>query len=126
MAQETADDTIAYNYRPERELWNSWKLTVRRDKPLNQRLDELLALDRDNDLNRLVDKSESGGLGADVDDLRNAIERADPGDDRVRLDAVRIRRRCMTALPNARENGADKAADELAEIQQIVNDLLDA
>lgn len=125
MNDDTDADRIAYNYRPLRSKWNEWKRTVRRDKALDVRLDELLELDRDHDLEGLIEQAAADELGADVDRIADAIEQADPGEETVRLSAVRIRRRCMTALPDARENGADRAAEELAEIQQIANDLLE-
>jgi hypothetical protein len=121
---DDGEDRIAYNYRPTRELWGRWKRTVPRDIALYDRLDRLLELDAEHDLDGLVER-DGKGEPAGVEALTEAIEQADPPDNEVRLAAVRIRRRCMTALPAAREAGADTAADELAEIQQIANDLLD-
>lgn len=129
MGEDTDTDRIAYNYRPSRALWNDWKLTVRRDKSLDTRLDELLELDRDHDLERVIKERKAQTISDDAKSVLEAVERVingpDNSDERIRLDAVRIRRRCMTALPAAREQGADRAAEELAEIQQIANDLLE-
>lgn len=118
-------EQVAFSYRPDRSLWNTWKVTVQREKALHDRLDELLELDAEHDLDDLVYQAEHDGRTRRVDELVDAIQQADPEEDNVRLEAMRIRRRCMTALPAAREAGADTAAEELAEIQQIANDLLD-
>jgi len=110
MPPSDRDERVTYTYEPYREDWVEWKRTVPRDIALYQRLDDLRAIDRDFDLRRLV---------AATHPPPDSI-----ADDRTRLALVRIRQKCMSSLPAAREQGCDTAADELNEIQSICNDLL--
>lgn len=116
------EQTIRYTYEVPKDDWRSWKLTVPRDISLRERLDTLREYDRDHDLDALV----ASGSGLTADDVADALEAADAADvDEVRLTAMRLRRRCMTALPDAREHGADRAADELSEMQDLADELLE-
>lgn len=127
MPEVDADDQelVYYNYRPERSDWDAWKATVPRHVSLHDRLDQLRALDRQYDLDALTDESDASEQPLSADALEEAIRSCEIDNDDYRLALVRIRRRCMTALPDARENDADRAGDELTEIQNIVQELLD-
>lgn len=45
-APETAD-MVRYQFQIDDETWNEWKMTVPRDKSLEQRIIELIEADRD-------------------------------------------------------------------------------
>ena len=101
-------DHVSYLYQTDPEVWTAWKRTVPRDTPLYERLDRLLAYDRDHDIDHLVAR--------DVD-----IDRETDG---VALTALRIRRRCASGVQNARAEGADDAAEALTEIKQLADGML--
>lgn len=138
-ADADAEERITYTYEPDERDWRDWTNTVPRATPLYRRLDTLLAYDREHDLDALVETAESDAdpdepttpqeqiAAADADDLDAALEALEPGvdADTVSVAMVRIRRRCMTGLPDAREHGADRAAEELSEIQDIANRVLE-
>ena len=109
-ADADAADRVSYLYEPDRDDWTAWKNTVPRDTALYRRLDTLLKYDRHHDLDELV---------------ANDAE-IDPNADGVALTALRIRRRCASGVQNARAEGADDAAEALAEIQALANSLLES
>lgn len=109
----TADpdtDRVAYTYRPDADAWGEWKDTVPRSTALYSRLDTLLAYDTHNDLDELV--ASEASIDADADG--------------VPVTMVRIRRRCASAVQSARAEGADDAAEALAEIQALATNVLES
>ena len=103
-------DHVSYLYQTDADVWTDWKRTVPRDVPLYERLDRLLAYDRDHDIDHLVAR--------EVD-----LDRETDG---VALTALRIRRRCASGVQNARAEGADDAAEALTEIKQLADGMLRA
>ena len=133
-------DHVSYLYQTDAELWDAWKRHVPRDTPLYARLDELIELDRQYDLETLVADDDGRArvvrdptpaeLVAAVDDddrlfeaLETVADDADP--DSVPLTAVRIRRRCASGVQDARAEGADTAAEALTEIKRLAEAMLD-
>lgn len=104
-----------------RDEWDDWKREVPREQPLRERLDDLRAIDRDFDLRRQL-ADDTARLDAEA--IEAVLTDPPPGTDDTRLALVRIRRRAMSALPSARDQGCDKAADELHEIHEICDELL--
>lgn len=103
------EETISYTLRPHQDLWQDWKHTVPRDTALHTRLFRLLEYDTNHDLDALVMQD------ADLD--------AAEGD--VSVTMMRIRHRCMSAIQDAREQGADDAAESLKEIQGMATQVLE-
>jgi hypothetical protein len=118
------DDRLAYRYEADRDDWTRWKRQVPREQSLRERLDDLRRLDRDFDVRALV-AAETNTDDLDADALGALLEDPPPEADRTRVALLQIRRRCMSALPAARSEGCDAAADKLSEIQSICDDLLD-
>jgi len=125
-------DTLDYLYSTDRASWEAWKQQIPRDVTIEQRLNDLRDIDRRFDLTELLTDREPG----DPLEPPIVIETLIPGarervvvapDDAVdiNLAALQIRRRCMTALPAARTNGCDKAADEINEIKQVADAILE-
>lgn len=126
MPLQDRDRRISYTYEPPRDSWTEWKRQVPREQSLRERLDDLRRLDRDFDLRALVaERADGEGDGVDTEALAAVLENPPPNADKTRVALVQIRRRCMSALPAARSEGCDEAADKLAEIQSICDDLLD-
>lgn len=106
-ADADAAERVSYLYEPDAEAWRAWKSTVDRNTALYRRLDTLLEYDRDHDIDAMIEAMQA-------DDAEN-----------VSLTALRIRRRCASGVQNARAEGADDAAEALAEIQALANQLLE-
>jgi len=121
-----ADGVLNYRYEADREDWRTWKREVPRSQSLRERLDELRALDRRFDLRAVVAERHAADVPTrlDADAIERVLSDPPPETDDTRLALVRIRRRTMSALPSAREQGCDRAADELHEIQSICDELL--
>lgn len=119
------DDRISYTYEPTRDSWDAWKRGVPREQSLRERLDDLRRLDRDFDLRALVALAYGDTGGMDADALADVLESPPPNADRTRVALVQIRQKCMSGLPAARADGCDDAADKLAEVKSICDELLD-
>jgi hypothetical protein len=104
------DERVHYTYAPRRDDWREWTDTVPRSTPIYARLDTLLRYDREHDLDTLVARD-------------SELEASDDG---VAVQMVRIRRRCAAAVQTARQNGADDAADALAEIKHLATGVLES
>lgn len=110
-AQSDGDtDRVPVLYDPETDEWTDWKQNLDGEEAPFNRLDTLLAYDRHHDLDALVAR--------DSDIL--------PSDDGVPVQMLRIRRRCASAVQSARQDGADDAADALAEIKAIAQSVLES
>ena len=133
-------DHVSYLYQTDADAWDAWTRTVPRDTPLYARLDRLLEVDREYDLDTLVaDDDGSARIVRDptpaelvdavsdderlYDALETVADDADP--DSVPLTAVRIRRRCASGVQDARAEGADTAAEALTEIKRLAEAMLD-
>ena len=134
-------DYVSYLYQTERDAWDAWTRTVPRDTHLYERLDRLLDVDREYDLDTLVADDDGSArivrdptaaeLVAAVDDdarlYRVLDELADDADaESIGVTAVRIRRRCASGVQDARANGADTAAEALTEIKQLAEAMLES
>lgn len=104
------EDAIAYNLQIHENDWRDWKQTVPRDTALWSRLYTLIEYDTRHNLDELV--------------LQDAELDVGDGDD-VSVTMMRIRHRCMSAVQDARENGAGEAAEALAEIQGMATGVLE-
>ena len=125
-------DTLDYLYSTDRASWEAWKAQIPRDVTIEQRLNDLRDIDRRFDLRALLAERDTDApltpplsVGALLDADRETL--VEPPDDAVdiNLAALQIRRRCMTALPAARTNGCDKAADEINEIKKVADAILE-
>ena len=134
-------DYVSYLYQTERDAWDAWTRTVPRDTHLYERLDRLLDVDREYDLDTLVADDDGSArivrdptaaeLVAAVDDdarlYRVLDELADDAEaESIGVTAVRIRRRCASGVQDARANGADTAAEALTEIKQLAEAMLES
>ena len=134
-------DYVSYLYQTERDAWDAWTRTVPRDTHLYERLDRLLDVDRQYDLETLVADDDGSArivrdptaaeLVAAVDDdarlYRVLDDLADDAEaESIGVTAVRIRRRCASGVQDARANGADTAAEALTEIKQLAEAMLES
>ena len=119
-------DTLDYLYSTDRASWEAWKQQIPRDVTIEQRLNDLREIDRHYDLRELTDTTAPTETKADalnLQPLADALRHTEQMD--IALAALQIRRRCMTALPAARTNGCDKAADEINEIKKVADAILE-
>jgi len=104
------------------DAWSASDFTVERGETVTRDVDlRALLAARDTDAPLTPPLSVGALLDADRETL------VEPPDDAVdiNLAALQIRRRCMTALPAARTNGCDKAADEINEIKKVADAILE-
>jgi hypothetical protein len=119
-------DSLDYLYTADRDSWEAWKDGIPREQTIEQRLNDLRDIDRRFDLRELTNTTASTAAEPDalnLQPLADALRHSEQMD--IALAALQIRRRCMTALPAARTNGCDKAADEINEIKQVADAILD-
>ena len=134
-------DHVSYLYQTDPDAWDAWTRTVPRDTPLYARLDRLLEVDREYDLDTLVadddgsarivrDPTPAELVDAVSDDERlfnvlDSLTDAEPDQESVSVTALRIRRRCASGVQDARAEGADTAAEALTEIKRLAEAMLD-
>lgn len=100
-ADDDAPDTVAYQFDPERELWEAWGDTVPRSVTLDQRLSTLISQD-------LRTANRASGDGYDEMEERTA-----------RLLASRIGRRAQTATQAIERDDMGSVREHLGKIQDL-------
>ena len=96
-ARSESADMVRYQFQIDDETWQEWKMTVPRDKSLEQRITELIEADRDG---RVF------GEGADVGEMVAALADMEAALDRGDEDAAR------EALERAQGSISDGDGDE--------------
>lgn len=113
---DTDRDRVNYTLRIDRQTYREWSNSFPRSMSIRQRFVQLIEADLDD---RVLAPGEQNTI-----DIEAALEAAESAEIDTGVLALRIRRNCMSAVQDARANGAERAAEQLAEIQSFANELL--
>jgi hypothetical protein len=109
-------------YWAKESVYNDWIATITRPKTVMTRYRELIRLDAEYEITEATLTADATLDGATV---AERIEADDIDAGAARVAAVSIQRHCRSAIQDARANGADQAAEKLAEIQKKAETLLE-